>query len=224
MAEPTVDRDAPGPASAASDRSWWRSQEFAVTVLLSVTAILTAWTAFQSSKWGGAMSIAFSQASSARIEASTQTGRADARTTLNVDLFSSWIEATAREDRRVADFYRERFPPELARAFEAWIATEPLTSPDAPPSPFAMDEYRPPGEAEAAAASARADGKFQEALDNNRQGDRYTLLTVLFASVLFFAAMSGRFASQAARWGMLGLGSALFVVGAVLLASFPKLI
>lgn len=45
-------------------------QELVAVVLLSITTVLTAWSGFQSSKWSGAMSIAFSQASSARIQAS----------------------------------------------------------------------------------------------------------------------------------------------------------
>jgi hypothetical protein len=129
-----------------------------------------------------------------RIEASTQTGSANSRTIVDINLFTSWVEATARDDSRVAGFYERRFTPQLATAFDAWVATDPIDNPDAPDSPFAMDEYVPPGEREAQAASARADAKFQEALDNNRRGDNYTLLTVLF------------------------------VAGALLLSTFPKLI
>ena len=55
----------------------WR--EIVVVVLLSVTTILTAWVGFQSSKWGGAMSISFAQASTARIEATRSRGSPTAR-------------------------------------------------------------------------------------------------------------------------------------------------
>ena len=41
----------------------WR--EMIAVVLLTVTAIVTAWSGFQASKWSGAMSISFSQASKA---------------------------------------------------------------------------------------------------------------------------------------------------------------
>ena len=46
-------------------------------VLLAVTAILTARCGFESSKWGGEMSISFSRASTARIEAARQQGVAN---------------------------------------------------------------------------------------------------------------------------------------------------
>ena len=53
-------------------------QETVVLIVLSITAVLTAWCGFESSQWSGQMSIAFSQASDARIEAARQTGVANA--------------------------------------------------------------------------------------------------------------------------------------------------
>jgi hypothetical protein len=90
------------PEGGASAVSWWRSHDLAVTVVLSITAILTAWTAFQSSKWGGAMSIAFSQASSARIEASPQTDTACSRIIVDVKYRdqTSWAGGAPREGLR----------------------------------------------------------------------------------------------------------------------------
>jgi hypothetical protein len=52
-------------------------RETVVVIVLSVTAVLAAWCGFESAKWGGEMSIAFSQASSSRIEAARQDGIAD---------------------------------------------------------------------------------------------------------------------------------------------------
>ena len=51
--------------------------ELAAVLLLAVTAIMTAWTGFQSSKWSGAMSISFAQASTARIDAARLEGVAN---------------------------------------------------------------------------------------------------------------------------------------------------
>ena len=56
-----------------SPERWRRASEIAGVFLLSVVAVLTAWCGFQASKWGGEMSIAFSQASSARIQAALLT-------------------------------------------------------------------------------------------------------------------------------------------------------
>lgn len=206
---------------AGRDLDW---RELVAVVLLSVTTILTAWSGFQSSKWGGAMSISFSQASSARIEASRLDGDANRRISVQVSLYTQWLQAKATGDTKLADYLVKRFPEPLDVAFAAWIATDPETNADAPSSPFVMPEYAVPEVAEAKAADARADAKFAEALDHNQRGDNYTLLTVAFASVLFFAAISGRMVSHRSQWLLLGLGLVIFLVATGLLVFYPKLV
>jgi hypothetical protein len=63
---------APEPAEAPEKRPPDHVRETVVIIVLSVTAVLAAWCGFESSKWSGKMSIAFSQASSSRIEAARQ--------------------------------------------------------------------------------------------------------------------------------------------------------
>ncbi|WP_028049316.1 hypothetical protein [Cellulomonas sp. URHD0024] len=200
----------------------WR--EVVVVVLLSVTTILTAWVGFQSSKWGGAMSISFSQASTARIEATRFEGVANRRISVQSTLFSQWATAYAGGDTALADFFAARFPEPLATAFPVWLASDPLQSPDAAASPFELPEYRIPELDRAKAADARADAKYQQALRNNQRGDNYTLLTVAFAAVLFFAAMSGRMRSTRGGDVLLGFAVVLFLVASSFLITFPKLV
>ena len=215
--------DAPAPAEPKKEaRGGWT--ELVAVLLLSVSAILTAWAAFESSKWGGAMSISFSQASTQRIEASRFSDKADSRQGVQVDLFTQWVQAKGAGEEETADFLEARFPEPLRTAYTDWLATNPLAAGAPPTSPFEMPSYKIPERAEAEAADARADAKFSQALRNNQRGDNYTLLTVLFAAVLFFAAMAERLGASWARYSMLGLASVLMVVGIVLLASFPKLV
>jgi hypothetical protein len=215
-------------APPESDRSRAR-HEHIVVVLLSVTTILTAWSAFEASKWGGAMSIAFSQASSARIEATRLDGTANERTAVQVQLWTQWLNAYADgqldpERAILAKVIRARFPEPLATAQRDWWATDPTNTGKNATTPFDMPSYQIEEREAAQEADARADEKFQEALINNQRGDNYTLLTVLFASVLFFTAMSGRLRQSRSRWTVLGIGLGLAVVGVVFLASFPKLV
>lgn len=91
----------------------WR--ELVAVILLSITTILTAWSGFQASKWGGAMSISFSQASSARIEASRLDGEANRVGTIQVSLFTQWLQAGFTDDTRLQDYLAERFPSRSRR-------------------------------------------------------------------------------------------------------------
>ncbi|MBN0040763.1 hypothetical protein JN535_11370 [Cellulosimicrobium cellulans] len=212
-------------ADEEADSKGGRSLRETVTVvLLSVTAVLTAWSGFEASKWGGEMSIAFSRASTQRIEASTERSHADAAREIDLQVFALYLQGVAEENDLLADFASERFTPHFRPAFDEWLASRPLQNPDAAPSPFALDSYVPPGEVEAVEADARADALFEQALANNQRGDNYTLVTVLFALVLFFGAFAGRFRSDRAEWGMVGMACLLFVVGVGFLLAFPKIV
>lgn len=193
-----------------------RLVEVTTVLILSLTAVLTAWSGFEASKWGGEMSIAFSQASSARIQASAAQSEAQAARQYDLSIYTEWVLAQARGDEELSAFIEERFSEEFAVAFDAWNDAGRTAD-----GPLTVAEYVPSGTVEAAELTERADEKFAEALTNNQRGDDYSLLTVLFALVLFFAALSQ---SQRVTWrrqAFLGLSGVLGVVGVVVLLTFP---
>ncbi len=93
------------------------------------------------------------------------------------------------------------------------MALDPLNNPDAPPSPFAMPEYQLSQEAEGDRLEARADELFAVGEDANTISDVYTLTTLLFAAVLFFAAMAERFEYLGAQVSLLVIAGIGLVVG-----------
>jgi hypothetical protein len=202
----------PTPAAARESRIL----DIVTVFVLSITAVLTAWCGFEASKWGGEMSIAFSQASSARIQSAAAEGTARDARLYDLSIFTEWVlaEADGREDLRL--FIEERFSPEFAVAFDAWQAGGRTER-----GPLAMDEYVPPGTVEAAELAATADAKFAEALENNQRGDNYSLLTVLFALVLFLTARSQRDIAPWIRRVLLGLGIVVGLIGVVIMLTFP---
>ncbi|MGY1673027.1 hypothetical protein [Geodermatophilus sp. SYSU D00710] len=197
--------------------------EFAAVVVLSITTLLTAWSAFQASQWGGETSIAFSEASADRIEAARAAALANARLTNQIGLWTQWVVAHGSGDEELAEFLVARFPEPLATAHRDWVAAG-GTAADAPGSPFELSSYVLPEHQAAAALDAQASERFEAALTDDQRGDDYTVLTVLFAAVLFFAAMSARVRAPRSQWVLLGTGVAMALVGVVLLAVFPKLV
>jgi hypothetical protein len=116
-------------------RRWSEVREIIAVFLLSVTAILTAWCGFESSKWGGQMSIQFSQASGARIQSIDLASEARDARSVDLTVYAEWLDATARGDTSFADYIRARFTPAFAIAFDDWQAGgEDLNSPFAEPS------------------------------------------------------------------------------------------
>jgi hypothetical protein len=192
------------------------AHELIAVILLSLVAVLTAWCGFETSKWNGDSSVAFSEASADRIEAVDDESRARDARALDLAVYAQWVVATAGQDQTLADYIEQRFSPQFAAAFDAWDAGG-----RAEQGPFAREEYVPPGTQEAAEASARADASFARALDYNDKGDNYSLMTVLFALVLFLAAIAQRGVSVLAARIVLGLAGALAVTGVVLLFTFP---
>jgi uncharacterized membrane protein len=63
--------------------------------------------------------------------------------------------------------------------------------------------------------------QFSQATDANQRAGNYVLMTVLFALVLFFGAVSTRFESLVLQVTVLSLGAAVFVAAAVITATFP---
>jgi hypothetical protein len=201
---------------AAEQRPPGHVRETVVIVVLSITAVLTAWCGFESSQWSGEMSIAFSEASSARIEAARQAGAANAARQADLTIWGVYLQARAQGDAALARYVEQRFTDHFRMAFRAWIAQGEPTQ-----GPFRMKEYVPPGTTEAAAADQHADSRFADALVFNQHGDNYTILTVLFALVLFFAAASSRLGSSRVQRILIGVAIIFLIAGTVILATFP---
>ncbi|WP_232847664.1 hypothetical protein [Occultella kanbiaonis] len=205
------------PSSSSKDEAEGKSAADILTVfLLSLIAVLTAWCGFESSKWGGEMSIAFSQASSARIQSTAAEAQANAARQYDLTVYTQWVLAVEAQDTDLQEFIEERFSPEFAVAFDAWDAggREAL-------GPFTVPEYVPPGTLESVALADRADAKFEEALDYNQRGDDYTLLTVLFALVLFLTAMSQRVNAAWMQRAMLGLAVIVALGCVITMLTYP---
>jgi hypothetical protein len=191
------------------------------TLLMALAAVATAWSSYQATRWNGEQAKAASATNGIRVDAARAAGLASAQTEVDVATFIQWVDATSNDDTELADFYERRFRAEFQPAFEAWIATDPLTSADAPPTPFAMDEYRLEAEAEAERLDAAEEVSAAAVRRNIQRASNYVLGVVLFAVVLFFAGMSVRLTNPRMQRWLLGMGAAVFVVAVVWLATFP---
>jgi hypothetical protein len=198
-----------------------RRFEIVATILLALTALATAWSGYQAALWDGVQSSNYTQASAARTEASQNHTEANQFRLGDLSVFENYIDATIGGDAQLADFYRQRFRDEFEPAYQAWIALDPVSNPDAPASPLAMPEYQLADDREAKELNARAEAKFNEGEDANRYSDAFTATTLFFAAALFFAAISERFSYQRARAALLGMAAVGLVGGTVLMVTQP---
>ena len=190
-----------------------RRMEIVVVLILAMAALATAWSGYQASLWDGIQSSSYTQASGARTEGAQQRTAANQIRLADLSIFEGYIEARIEGNDDVANFYFDRFRPEFRTAYDAWIVLEPFENPQAPHSPMAMEEYQLPQDTEADRLEARADHLLAAGDDANTISDVYTLTTLLFAAVLFFAAISERFEYFPAQVILLGLAVIGLTIG-----------
>ncbi len=215
VAEPPV------PAGELARRARERRFEIVSTLILAMSALATAWSGYQASLWDGNQSSDYSQASALRMAAGQQADAADEYRLADLMVFQAFVDAKATDEEALADFYLQRFRPELDGAYQEWIKQDPLNDPDAPPSPFALDEYVPPAQVKANELTLQAEDTFKQGEQANTISDYFTLATVLFASALFFAAISERFEFVPARMTLLVLAGAGLIGGLFVAFSQP---
>lgn len=217
----------------ASDRI-----ELVATIIMALAAIATAWCAFQATKWSGIQAIEFSNANAGRVESTRVDNIANTQISIDVDLFTGWLDAVAEEvesgqippvsengyepvDGTLSAFYYDRMRDEFRPALDAWLTTAPLTDPNAPGTPFEMEEYQLAAAQEADDLLEQSAEDRQDALDANQNGDNYVLTTVGFALVIFFAGVSSKLVARRNRWITIVLAMVLFAGGMVAVVLLP---
>jgi TRAP-type C4-dicarboxylate transport system permease small subunit len=195
--------------------------EIAATVLLAFAAVATAWSSYQATRWNGEQAKTSGRVNKARIEAARASDLANAQQQVDVATFMQWVDSYARGETELVNFYRDRFREEFKPAFNAWIATKPLQSAGAPPTPFAMPQYRLAAEAEAARLDLSAEELSAQVRRNIQRASNYVLGVVLFAVALFFAGMSTKLTAPRLRQTMLVVGYVIFVGTVIWIATSP---
>lgn len=198
-----------------------RWTEIVSAILLGIVTIATAWSGYQSARWGGVQSTKYSQASALRVESTRASTQAGQQIQIDVALFSNWLNAYADENQPLEEFYRERFRTEFLPAFEAWLATKPAQNPEAPPSPFAMPEYQLAATQQSQDLEQQASATFEEGKAANQQSDDYILNAVILASVLFLAGIAPRFDWLPVRVAVIVVAVAFLGLGLYNIATYP---
>jgi hypothetical protein len=202
-------------------RNW---REVLVTVLLVIAALGTSWSSYQATRWNGEQAKSASRTNAIRIEAARAQGLASAQTQVDVATFIAWADADRRGEAALADFYVKRFRPEFKTAFNAWLATNPITNPAAPPTPFAMPQYQVASRQDAERLDAASEASAADVRRDIDRAGRYVLTVVLYAVVLFFAGMSTKLSNRRLRWVLTIVGCLVLVATLSWIATFPIIV
>ena len=198
-----------------------RALSIGEAVLLSIVTIVAAWSGYSAAQWGTESSLALAQASTTRTKANRAFQESVSFRAADAATFNAWFTAYLLENDEAMEVAEGRFRPEYRVAFDAWLATDPFTNPDAPAGPQAMPEYVPTGLANSRELDKEADEQLAEGDDAAETADSYVRTTVILASVLFLVGISTQLPLRAVRYGLLAVGTGLLIFGGVLILLLP---
>ncbi len=214
--------------------------ELVATIIMALSAIFTAWAAFQSAKWSGEQATSFSMAGAARTESTRFDTLGAQQTAIDVNVYTSWLQAVVQDSKdglvdleapsyeptpgTLSGFLYERVRDEFKPAFDIWLDEFYADRETAPPSPFAMEEYVVENRVIAQEKLAEAEQHADDAGQANQNSDDYVLTAVAFALVLFFGGVSSKLENPRNGFLAIAVATVIFVGATIVLVSLPKIL
>jgi hypothetical protein len=180
----------------------------------------SAWCGYQATRWNKEESDFARDASAANVEAARQFGLATQTVSYDSNMVAQYAQAKAAGDERLLDFYREvLMRPEFRGVLDEWEAQ--IDAGETPTNLLEDQDYVDEqlgayreAQAAAGAASAAAD-------DASENTDGYVLTTLLLATALFFAGVTGSFRLRFLRFALLSASGITIAVAAARLVDLP---
>lgn len=190
-------------------------------ILLALVTIAAAWAGYAAAKWGTASRVEIAQSSTLRNLATREDLEALTLRNFDSSTFNAWFIAVTLNSPQKEVIAIRRFRPAFRVAFNAWIATNPLHNPHAPPGPTYMPQYKLPQQAKANALDNAATAKFNEGNNAAQISDDYVRITVFLAAVLFLVGIGSTFKLHQIRYALITFGTALLILAVVLIFHEP---
>jgi hypothetical protein len=200
-----------------------RMLSIAEALLLSLVALLAAWSGYAAAKWSTESRVSLAEASTERTKAARANLEAMELRNFDSSTFEAWFAAYTARNEQAMELAERRFRPQFHVAFDAWRATKPETNPRAPRGPTYMPQYRQPELRVGERLDAQAEEAFATGASAGKTADDYVRTTVFLAVVLFLVGISAHFPLRSARYGLISLAAVLLVVSLVRLAQLPGL-
>jgi len=192
-----------------------------VALIMALTTMGTAWCSYQSAAWTRRSNRLMNESNALERRAALLDVQGNQALAVHASMFMQLLAARFAGNEQLANFYAERFPPDVKKAYEAWLAQKPFENRAADPHPFVPNLYQVRGAAEAAAARANAERRIVEAREAGNRSGQYLANTVLFATVLFFAGTAGKFEAPRVRLYSAAFGVAVFAFAVIRMLLMP---
>lgn len=168
-------------------------------LVMALATVGTAWCSYESAAWTRHSNRSLNQFNILERKAGLLNIQATQVLTIHTAMFMEVLAAKHAGNDTLANFYVQRFPPDMRKAYDAWIAQNPFDNPNADPHPFVPNLYQMRGTQEADEATTKAAMQIEDARRAGTTSGQYLANTVLFAAVLFFANAAGKFEQRRVR-------------------------
>jgi hypothetical protein len=192
-----------------------------VAILMALTTLGTAWCSYQSAAWTRRANGLMNESNALERRAALLDVQGSQALVVHSAMFMQLIAAHHAGNDKLASFYAERFPPDVKKAYDAWVAQKPFENPAADAHPFVPRLYEVRGAAEAATMRADAAERVTRAREAGNRSGQYLANTVLFAAVLFFAGTAGKFEQSRVRHSAAMFAVAVFVFALIRIVLMP---
>ncbi len=213
--------DGDGRGDAESRHS--RIVQVCEVVLLAIVTLTAAWAGYSAARWSTDSRVEIAKSSTLRNLATRDALEAISLRNFDSSTFNAWYIAFTLNSPQKEAIAVRRFRPAFRVAFNAWMATDPLHNPHAPPGPTYMPQYKLPAQAQANALDNEATTKFNAGTQAGATSDNYVQITVFLAAVLFLVGIGSSFKLYGVRYALISFGAALLIISLVLITQQPGL-
>ena len=204
--------------------------ELMIAALLGITAVLTAWAAWQGSLYDGNQAQAYTEATAVISDANQYYNEADQMivqdtqtwneiSSLRVDMAFAESEGDANEVERIQyklDYLMYNNVSEDLEAAIAWADEQ-----EDYVSPFEMEGFIETYYTVAEEEYAKYEAKIEEGNTANNLGDKQGLVTVVLAVVLFMLGILGTFNNTKTKIVIMAVSIAALIFGVVIMCGVP---
>ena len=203
----------------APEKKWL---EPVTALIMALATVGTAWCSYESAAWTRHSNRSLNQFNILERRAALVNIQATQALTIQTAMFMELLAAQQAGNQTLADFYVQRFPPDVRKAYDAWMAEKPFENPKADPHPFVPNLYEMRGAHEAAEASEKAATQIEDARRAGTLSGQYLANTVLFAAVLFFANAASKFEQRRVRTVSFLFAVTVFAFAVARIAILPR--
>jgi hypothetical protein len=197
--------------------------ELVTAIVLSLATLCSTWCGYQSQQWSSVSTAAGSKADTTERQAAENAILGlQIRTQDGLIVLEYW-RAMRSGDAAVAENLRTHMPPRLTVAIEAAVAEGILHNPKVP-GPLHRPEYVIEQETQAAQQRQDAIRLNGDARSAGHASDGYVLVTLMFASVLFFGGISTTIRTQRIRIALNAMAILVFGLSIITMLGLPILI